>query len=192
MHVICNSNGDDPLSFQKVRIKNSNLDYHQKRKQNIYFFILFLTQKTLKLILENGVDVNAVDNFGSTAVHVAAKKGNEAAILCLKSFNADFNIQNKFDIFLNSFFSYFKIFCYMERNHLTPIQVAARQNNESMVNLLLGMGVSLNGIRNDISKKIISPSIAAKFNESILSKNPLLNFFDFFFEIYWFYFLPYN
>lgn len=80
----------------------------------------------------------------------------------------------------------------MERNHLTPIQVAARQNNESMVNLLLGMGVSLNGIRNDISKKIISPSIAAKFNESILSKNPLLNFFDFFFEIYWFYFLPNN
>lgn len=69
-----------------------------------HIFCYFLTQDTLELIkLFAGLgDVNVRDNFGSTALHFAAIRGNEvaaAALLAIK--DVDVNVGKPIYLLLN-------------------------------------------------------------------------------------------
>ncbi|VDO14962.1 unnamed protein product [Rodentolepis nana] len=71
-------------------------------------------------LLMNGADVNGVDEFGWTALHVAVENNDEASVSILISHNCNLEKCNNFD--------------------LTPLTFAVRKNNIQMVRYLVAHG----------------------------------------------------
>ncbi|PGH07250.1 hypothetical protein AJ80_08036 [Polytolypa hystricis UAMH7299] len=77
----------------------------------------------VRLLLGRGVDINALDARGRTALHQTARDGQEASVQLLLSWGADVNAR--------------------DRKGDTPLQIAGRHRRREVVQLLLRHGAEL-------------------------------------------------
>ena len=59
--------------------------------------------KIIRMMIENGAQVNAGNKTGNTALHQAAAAGNDEAIKLLLKYGADIYIKNKYVFFVRKF-----------------------------------------------------------------------------------------
>jgi hypothetical protein len=83
----------------------------------------------IKVLLEEGADVNARDELGECPLHIAAVRGYGQAASMLLDKGADINAGD-------------------ERG-LTPLHAAAWSGNDEIVTLLLGKGADINAVDHD-------------------------------------------
>jgi uncharacterized protein len=76
------------------------------------------------LLAVDGIDINSQDNYGTTAIMVAAKEGNEPAVKALVNAGADLDLQDEFGD--------------------TALIYASRERHKNIVKILVDAGADLN------------------------------------------------
>ena len=91
---------------------------HQKASMQPSFEKL---ERIIRLLVESGIDINAVDKTGQTALHYAAKTGNLAALEILCGLGANPNIRSNWI-------------------GETPLHIAAALGHPEMIKVLISNG----------------------------------------------------
>ncbi|MDR0723612.1 MAG: ankyrin repeat domain-containing protein, partial [Endomicrobium sp.] len=113
------------LALDRNHLEMANILYKQGAKpRNIFEAIPIRDIESAKRFVEDKEQLKLLDKFGNTPLHVAYIYGNyEIASLILRKKGTEVNVKNE--------------------SNLTPIMIAAMNNNDELANLAMGYGADV-------------------------------------------------